>query len=250
MAAGDSVTAAVMAETVIIERRFCGPPDSGNGGYVCGRVAAYLDGPATVRLRIPPPLEEPLTVERKDALVRLLRVDGTVVAEGRPGRPTLEPPPPPSFEEAEAAAKGYRGFQEHTFPTCFVCGPAREPGDGLRIFAGSVAGRPLVAAPWVPDASLDDGEGRVSPEFVWAALDCPSGFAVLESPGKAVVLGELTAELRTPIRVGERCVAIGWAISGQGRKHRTGSALFGPEGDCRALAEAIWFEVAVDALSA
>jgi hypothetical protein len=239
-----------MSETVVIERRFCGPPDSGNGGYVCGRVAALMEGPATVRLHVPPPLEEALTVEREGPRVRLLRADGTVVAEGRPGTPSVEPPEPPLFDEAEAAAKKYRGFEEHTFPTCFVCGPAREPGDGLRIFAGPIEGRKLVAAPWIPDPSLDDGEGRVSPEFVWAALDCPSGFAVLESPGKAVVLGELTAELRGPVTIGERCVAAGWAISSEGRKHCTGSALFGPEGDCRALAEAIWFEVAVDALSA
>lgn len=239
-----------MSETIVIDRRFCGPPDSGNGGYVCGRVAALMDGPATVRLLVPPPLDETLTVEREGARVRLLRADGTVVAEGRPGRPSVEPPEPPDFEEAAAASKNYRGFEEHTFPTCFVCGPAREPGDGLRIFAGPIQGRKLVAAPWIPDSSLDDGEGRVSPEFVWAALDCPSGFAVLESPGKAVLLGELTVELGEPVRVGERCVAVGWEVSSEGRKHRTGSALFGADGHCRALAEAIWFEVAVDALSA
>jgi hypothetical protein len=29
----------VKREAIHIDRRFCGPPDSGNGGYVCGRVA-------------------------------------------------------------------------------------------------------------------------------------------------------------------------------------------------------------------
>ena len=50
--------------------------------------------------------------------------------------------------EAEEASKRYAGFEHHAYPTCFTCGPARE--DGLGIFAGPVAGRELVAAPWTP----------------------------------------------------------------------------------------------------
>lgn len=30
------------AETFAISSRFCGPPGSGNGGYVCGRIAKLL----------------------------------------------------------------------------------------------------------------------------------------------------------------------------------------------------------------
>ena len=29
---------------LVVPSRFCGPPASGNGGYVCGRVAGYVDG--------------------------------------------------------------------------------------------------------------------------------------------------------------------------------------------------------------
>jgi len=47
-----------------IPSRFCGPPGSGNGGYVCGRIAGYLHGPVTVTLRQPPPLATPMAVER------------------------------------------------------------------------------------------------------------------------------------------------------------------------------------------
>jgi len=49
---------------LIIPSRFCGPPGSGNGGYVCGRIAAYVDGPATVTLRRPTPLGAPMAIER------------------------------------------------------------------------------------------------------------------------------------------------------------------------------------------
>ena len=30
---------------LVIPARFRGPSGSGNGGYVCGRIAAYADGP-------------------------------------------------------------------------------------------------------------------------------------------------------------------------------------------------------------
>jgi hypothetical protein len=43
--------------------------------------------------------------------------------------------------------------------------------------------------------------------------------------------------------VGEKCVLIGWEISHEGRKHYTGTALFGESGTCRAVGYATWFEV-------
>ena len=45
-----------MTGSLTVARRFCGPPGSGNGGYVCGLIAGFLDGPAEVTLRLPPPL--------------------------------------------------------------------------------------------------------------------------------------------------------------------------------------------------
>ena len=32
--------------SIIIDRRYCGPPNSGNGGYVCGRLARHIPGGA------------------------------------------------------------------------------------------------------------------------------------------------------------------------------------------------------------
>ena len=43
---------------VAIEKRFCGPPKSANGGYVCGLLASYIDGDAEITLLAPPPLGE------------------------------------------------------------------------------------------------------------------------------------------------------------------------------------------------
>lgn len=49
-------------KSVVIDRRFQGPPTSGNGGYVCGVVAGHIEGSAEITLRAPPPLDRPLDV--------------------------------------------------------------------------------------------------------------------------------------------------------------------------------------------
>ena len=49
-------------QTTTIQRRFCGPPNSGNAGYVCGMLARHITGAAEVTLRAPPPLETELDV--------------------------------------------------------------------------------------------------------------------------------------------------------------------------------------------
>jgi hypothetical protein len=64
-------------------------------------------------------------------------------------------------------------------PGCFVCGPARAPGDGLRVICGPLDGERLVADSWTPEAELAGPDGNVAPEFVWSVLDRPSGNALL-----------------------------------------------------------------------
>jgi len=49
-------------QTMTIPRRFRGPPNSGNGGYVCGMLARQIAGAAEITLRAPPPLETELGV--------------------------------------------------------------------------------------------------------------------------------------------------------------------------------------------
>ena len=228
-------------ETLRIERRFCGPPDSGNGGYVSGRLAAFIDGPATVRLMVPPPLETHMEVRRTDGGVDLVHGE-TLMATARRAQPVADAPAPPSYTQAEAASGAYSGFHWHPFPGCFVCGPRRKPNDGLRIFAGSVSGTKLVAAPWIPDETL--GMDRyVRAEFVWAGLDCPGAFSFETSKGTALLLGEITATLSGPLLVGERYIAVGWEIDRKGRRHFTGTAIFTDSGACLARARATWFEI-------
>lgn len=140
-----------------------------------------------------------------------------------------------------AACRGYAGFEAHPFPTCFVCGPDRAPGDGLRIFPGRLDGSTVVAATWAPDESLAGAEGVIERRYVWAALDCPSYFGLNSAP--MALLGRLTARIDRLPEVGERLVAIGWPIGVEGRKHYAGSALFDDHGVEVAAAAATWIEI-------
>ncbi len=228
-----------MSEQVIIDRRFRGPPDSGNGGYVCGIVAGFIGDTAEVTLRRPPPLEKVLAIERLEHGGVALRDGEALVAEGSPTTIEVDIPAPVSFAEATRLGGPH---PTHPSPGCFTCGPQRGEGDGLRIFPGPVDGRDIVAAPWTPDPSLADDDGRVRPEFVWAALDCPGGFAV-GFPDPRSVLGRLAVKVMGPVRRDERYVVVGWPVGGEGRKLYAGSALFSQDGTVHAIASATWVKI-------
>ena len=232
---------------LVIGARFCGPPQSANGGYFCGRLAALAEGTVTVRLRVPPPLETPMQATLLDDGRIALHAGDVLVAEAGPTQLDLDVPPRVSHEEALAASQRFVGFDSHPFGTCFVCGVQRAPGDGLRIFAGPCdahgkhAETGIVAAPWVPDASLSVSHGSVAPEFIWAALDCP-GFCAASSDGRAMLLAEFAARLERSVSIGEHCVVVGWRLRSEGRKHEVGTALYDEHGAVVARARGLWIE--------
>lgn len=228
-----------MRQEVVIDPRFNGPPSTANGGYACGVVAAAVGACATASLRLPPPLGVPLVLEgAEDGSARLLDGDA-LVAEARPGAPAVEPPRPPSVEEAVEASSRFTGFERHAFPTCFVCGPDRERRDGLAIFPGPLGGDGVLGCPWIPGDDLAGEGGRVDPLFVWSALDCPSGFAIMD-PDRPSVLASMTARVDEPLLAGRTYVVTGWKLSSEGRKHRSASAISDAAGRTLALAEALW----------
>ncbi len=215
---------------------------SGNGGYVSGLVAAYVgDDVVTVTLRRPPPLDVALDVRNDDDAVRLVQ-EGETVAEAVPGDGgALSAVPQVSVAEAADASKTYAGLHKHPFPECFVCGPSRDPGDGMSLFPGRL-GDGRTACVWVPAADLADEAGRVAAQFVWAALDCPGGWSA-PIEGRPMVLGRMTTGIDVLPMVGERCVVMGRLLGSEGRKTWTATTAYGADGRVLGRAHATWIVV-------
>lgn len=230
-------------ESVQISRRFQGPPRSGNGGYVCGLTARRLEGTTSVRLKAPPPLETDLRLESETDQARLFD-DNSLVAEARRAELDLSPPDAPTYKKAARASESFLGFKQHPFPSCFVCGPQRLAGDGLRIFPGPSPDAATIAAPWAPDPSLGGPSGHVEREYLWSALDCPSGFALIPLPdGLGIVLGELCTTVVRDVSPGDSLVVVAWPVGINGRKRFSGSAIYTAEGALVAKARATWIEI-------
>lgn len=224
----------------VVPSRFCGPPESGNGGWVSGHAAAVLtpgpDDAVSVRLRTPPPLDVPMTVQTDEAGVVRVTDGDHLVVEASPA-PTLRGviPAPVSFADAQAAGERYEGLAGHPFPTCFACGTGRDASDGLRLQPARVLDGDEYACAWVPGADVDV-------ETVWAALDCPGGW-VAGVANRPMVLGTMTAQVASLPAVGEPHVVMAWRWGAEGRKHLSGTALYAGDGRLLARAEATWIAV-------
>lgn len=167
-------------QLLTVAPRFCGPPGSANGGYVAGLLAQRAREIVCVRLVRPVPLSAPLQIATLEGGRLELRRDAELVATAEPAELELDVPRPPDYLAAVEASRRYVGFSGHAFPGCFVCGPERKRGDGLRIFAGACAytghasagaadaagSVAMVAAPWVPDVALGLADSKVRAEFM------------------------------------------------------------------------------------
>lgn len=245
-------------QTVRIARRFQGPGQSGNGGYVAGVVGTALSAVAPagtvpqVTLRQPPPLEVDLELLVDGQQAQLLRLDGSGAGQGQGAElMTVGAVPVPadqladaavdpvSPEVARAAESSYPGFDTHPFPGCFVCGPAN-PG-GLQLRPGVVPGD-RTACTWQPAADLVGADGLVDPVFLWAALDCPGAwtFSMASRPS---VLGRLTACVDARPPAGEECVVMGGFLAEDGRKTHTATTVYDADGRVLARARQTWLTV-------
>ncbi|GAC1643684.1 MAG: hypothetical protein NVS9B15_00280 [Acidobacteriaceae bacterium] len=231
---------------IVVPHRFCGPPQSGNGGYTCGLLAQALPDVAAVEctIRRPIPLDTELRVDVTQSVSRLF--DGEdVVIEATPKDFEVNPPRATSFVEAQSATPA---FFEHPFPTCFVCGPERHEHDGLEIFPASSVAQPgfanLYSAVWIPADEFGDDNGNVRCEFIWAAMDCPTGFAAGFPYTGKLVTGRLALKLLKPLQTGSHCVVQSWSLGEDGRKCHAAAALRNESNVLVALAKATWIRVA------
>lgn len=242
-----------MTETVVIDPRFNGPPNSANGGYACGVVAKAIVAKAIeVTLRNPPPLGREMTLEPREQGRVALMDRAMEIASARPiERFEIELPAPVSLADAEVASAASPLRDHHPWPMCFVCGPDREGGDGIGVICGGVEGRDVVASPWQTGDSVAVEGGSVATEMIWSALDCPGGNALILSPDcRTAALGRLSAVIETEVEPGRDYVAVGWPIATEGRKHEAGSAIFSQDGELIAYAKSVWIELKGDLLGA
>ncbi len=229
---------------VQVNKRFCGPPSSVNGGYCAGLLAKKLGRSAKVRLHAPPPLEVPLDIVHKGELVELKHGD-TLLATGSDCYFELSVPPVPSLETAKEAQTRYAAYEGHVFPCCFVCGPDRKVGDGLRIFPGPIVADDwsVLACEWNPSPDLIGEDSYIREEFIWAALDCPSYFSVVGKSLKLALLGEFELSILSDVPGDTPLIIWSWPISENGRKLIGGSALATPDGELVAYAKGTWIEL-------
>ena len=246
--------------SLTVPARFNGPPTSGNGGWTAGAIAAAAGTlgavpPLTVSLKAPPPLDTELTLAPDDdgAGWTLTGPDDArdVVATARPDAvlsgEDADPGPSVDLDTAREAEARYGGLSGHPFPTCFVCGPDREPSDGLRIFPGRL-GDDRVAATWTPDPSVADSDGRVGTAVTWAALDCVGGWSS-DLENRPMVLAAISAGLEglpapAPLRTGSSYVVVGRHVRTEGRKTWTVSGMYDEAGRLVARAQHLWIAFA------
>lgn len=242
--------------SITIERRYNGPDNSGNGGYVSGLIAEQLPADVRVRrsqLQVPPPLETALNWRLEGDSVSLVEGTDVVIGTSTTGTFTAAPPECPTPEQAAEGLAAYPGFREHPFDRCFTCGTARGEGDGLRLFTGPIdtgansigATDIVVAGPWRPHPVFGGSDGRLSVPVTWAALDCPGGWAVdfAKSP---IVLGRMTARIDELPVVGAPYLSVGGLRRREGRKFFTETALYTLDGELMGRAEQIWFAIDIE----
>ena len=229
---------------IIVSKRYCGPPNSVNGGYCCGLIASQIGPSAKVRLHAPPPLEATLTLVKEEDGVEL-RDGDTLLGSGSSHELVIDLPKAPSLHEALEAQQRFPAYEGHAFPGCFVCGPDREAGDGLRIFPGPVIQDDwsLLACQWSPNDEFYDESDCVRHEIVWAALDCPSYFAISQDRLPVALLGEIELSIAAEAKRGDSFVIFSWPISSKGRKHIGGAALANAKGEVLAYAKGTWIEI-------
>lgn len=259
---------------LVVPARFNGPPGSGNGGWTSGALAwalaeaidpdANVEGPERdawptiqVTLRRPPPLEVPLPLhayrveadvwgvsahERPPGDSSAAEVVATAVLAADP-----MPVEPVGVEQIASAASVLAAGVQHPFGTCFACGTEREAGDGLALTPRRIDDS-RVAITWTPRADvagteLVEGVPRATLPVVWAALDCPGGWAE-DLLARPMVLGRMTARVDALPVIGEEHVVVAELRGREGRKTFSAATLYDADGREVATAEHVW--VAID----
>lgn len=239
--------------TVRIGERYSGAPGCGNGGYIAGLLAGFIDGDAEVRINSSFPVETPLVIKDSANGGIDTWLGDRVIGSARPATCQLEIPPPPDPQTARRASEHSVFLHASDAGGCYVCSPLRETGDGLGLHIGALdhladkpMGENLVAALWSPTSDLADAAGNVEDIYVWSALDCPGVYALkLRYPQLGtVVLGSCTASIKSALRVEQQYIVTAWqSAPHEQRKLHAGVAIHSVRGELMAFAKQVCFDM-------
>lgn len=228
---------------VRISEFYQGPTGRGQGGWTASRLAAHMEGPATIRLAAPTPLNRDLHVVPAAEGLNLIDPEtGALVMEARPWAPDPPMAAPVSIEAA-AAARGKSSIvlDRHPAPRCFSCGL---DDHSMGVHAG-LLGDGRVASDWRAPEWAIDGAGVVDPGVLWASLDCTSGFYVsgdgdvplaFTAQYAVAVLKPIDPDGDYALVAGPGGAPTGW----EGRKRRAVAVAYDRAGDMAAFARSFW----------
>lgn len=238
-------------DNMILSRRFCGPPKTGNGGFTAGILVETVGtNAAEIRLLNPTPVETAITIESENGQQGAIyndskKVLATLKSIASEDFPEYKLPVVPDLGDVIKISAFYPGFTTHPFPTCFVCGPKREVNDGMRIFVGpapeQIGFENLMAGYWLPDRTVGSQDDFVRDAAIWGALDCPGGFsAVLDEP-HLIVLSKIRGKIIERPKIGEDYTVMSWRLHKLTRAFKVMTAIF--KSDSKklfAISEALW----------
>lgn len=228
--------------TIRVEKQFKGLKDRGQGGYTAGRLAEYFDGPVTVALLAPPPLDVDMDVTEDGTALLLTHGDTVIARAERDTRPYRELEPV-NLIAAENATRRFPGKFHHAAPGCFSCGI--EPGS-FGVHVGPTAPQGPYASPWIPPAWTAP-HGIVEDPIIWAASDCAAGWRAINEPEpRSAVTAWIRTDLLAPILPDRTYVIASWSDPWDGRKCQAGSGIFTPSGAMVARSESLWVSVDKD----
>ncbi len=228
-----------MSESLVVDGRFCGIVGRGQGGYLAGLVAGMLAEPVQIDFRNAIPLDVALDVEQRNDVIQV-KHDEKVIVERRPGASPERTPEAVDFKTALAGRSTGEAGAREVVSDCFSCGTRP---DTLRVHAGPI-GDGRYATPYTPQAWTSPN-GVVEPPFVWAPLDCASGWGVTwEPPHPIAVTATLTTEILEAVEPGRDYVVVAeteemWRT----RRRMAWAAMYTTTGDLVARAESLWISL-------
>ncbi len=246
--------------SVSIDSLFNGPINCGNGGYISGLLASFIEGDVEIRINAAFPVDTPLQIKKTDQGIGAYR-DDKLLGSARSIQLELVIPTPPSLTNATAASQRFDFIHVSDPKGCYVCSPLRSEKNGLRVFCGPLKEivasqsnidwptqieKNLVAAVWRPTDNLCTKKGNIDNIYVWSALDCPGAYAIkaAEPDAGLQLLGTCSGSIKAPFKPNKDYIISSWKISpNSGRKRFMGVAIHKPSGELMACAEQIWFDV-------